>query len=234
MRHRTFALVTLLAAGILRFPGMAHAADLTGKILFEGQAPVKEVQKADADPTCKAMHPQGIENDSVIVGADGGLKNVFVYVKEGVTGAFETPKESVAFDQSGCQYKPKVFGIQTKQTLEILNSDATLHNVHSLSANSPQFNLGMPIKGMKLKKSFDKPEVMIKIKCEVHPWMAAYAGVLDHPFFAVTAEDGSFTIKGLPAGAYVIEAWHEKFGVQTQNVTVADQPQSLSFNFKAA
>ena len=212
-----------------------HAGNVTIKAPFEGAAPVADKIKADADPKCKLMHPDGIASDQVIVNSNGTLKNVFVYVKEGLAGkAFEVPKEPVSFNQEGCQYHPKVFGIQVNQPLEILNSDDTLHNVHALPANSQSFNLGMPIKGMKLKKTFAKPEVMVKIKCEVHPWMSAYAGVVDNPYYAVTGEDGSAVIKGLPAGEYTIEAWHEKYGTQTQKVTVTDQDQEISFPFKAS
>ncbi len=211
----------------------AHAGTVTGKIAFQGTPPAAAAIKAEADPKCKMMHPGGLSSDQVIVGPDGSLKNVFVYVKKGLEGkTFETPKTAIVFDQKGCQYSPKVFGIQTNQTLEILNSDDTLHNVHSLPKNSPQFNLGMPIKGMKLKKTFTKPEVMIKIKCEVHPWMAAYAGVLDHSFYSVTGDDGTFTIKDLPPGEYVIEAWHEKYGVQEKPVTVTADDQACGFEFK--
>ena len=220
----------LLAFGLTR---VSHAASITGKTTFAGLPPVAQAIKTEADPKCKMMHPQGLASDQVIVNSEGGLKNVFVYVKQGLEGkTFETPKTPVVFDQQGCQYHPKIFGIQTNQTLEILNSDDTLHNVHSLPKNSQPFNLGMPIKGMRLKKTFTKPEVMVKIKCEVHPWMSAYAGVLDHPFFAVTGDDGSFEIKDLPSGRYVIEAWHEKFGAQQQTIAVADAVQTCAFEFK--
>ena len=219
---------------IVILAGQAHAATLTIKAPFEGQAPAAEKVKTDADPKCKLMHPNGVESDQVIVNTNGSLKNVFVYAKEGVTGKHEAPKDVVPFDQLGCTYSPKVFGIQVGQPLEIKNSDDTLHNVHALAKNSKEFNLGMPIKGMKLKKTFDKPEVMVKIKCEVHPWMGAYAGVLEHPFYGVTGEDGSAQIKNLPAGEYTIEAWHEKYGTQQQKVTVADQDQEISFAFKSA
>ena len=232
MKTRLSALMALLSVFFLAV--QAHAAVLTVKAPFEGQAPVAGMIKADADPKCKLVHPNGIDPQQVVVNSNGTLKNVFVYVKEGVTGKFEAPKESQKMDQQGCEYHPKVFGIQVGQPLEIINSDDTLHNVHALPTKSKEFNLGMPIKGMKLKKSFDKPEVMVKIKCEVHPWMSAYAGVLEHPFFGVTGEDGSTVIKNLPAGEYTIEAWHEKYGTQTQKVTVTDQDQEISFAFKAA
>jgi plastocyanin len=213
----------------------ARAAVVSGKVLFEGQAPVEKI-KLEADPNCQVMHPDGIASDEVIVNSNGTLKDVFIYVKEGVGGkTFETPKTPVVFDQKGCQYSPKVFGIRVNQPLEILNSDNTLHNVHSLAQINQAFNLGMPIQGMKLKKTFTKSEVMVKVKCEVHPWMHAYVGVLDHPFFAVSNEGGTFEIKNLPPGQYVIEAWHAKYGSQVQNVTVASDSdtQNISFQYKA-
>jgi len=221
----------LLSAIILT--SQAQAATLTIKAPFEGAAPAAQIIKADADPKCKLVHPNGIDPQQVVVNSNGTLKNVFVYAKEGVTGTHEAPKEAKKLDQHGCEYQPKVFGIQAKQPLEIINSDDTLHNVHALPTQSKEFNLGMPIKGMKLKKTFDKPEVMVKIKCEVHPWMAAYAGVLEHPFYGVTGEDGSTVITDLPAGEYTIEAWHEKYGTQTLKVTMTDQDQEVSFAFKA-
>jgi plastocyanin len=232
MKNRVFVFFTLCVG--LAYGTIAHAAVLTVKTPFEGQAPAAEKIKADADPKCKLMHPDGIVPDQVIVNSNGTLKNVFVYVKEGLAGKkFEAPKEPVTFNQEGCQYNPKVFGIQVNQPLEIVNSDDTLHNVHALPTQSQSFNLGMPIKGMKLKKTFTKPEVMVKIKCEVHPWMSAYAGVVDNPFYGVTGDDGAATIKDLPPGEYTLEAWHEKYGTQTQKVTVTDKDQEISFSFKA-
>ncbi len=232
-----FKLTALIAGVLFVFSTHAFAANVTGKITLDGASPAVEKIKTDADPNCKAMHPAGLENDEAIVSADGSIKDVFVYVKTGLEGQkFEAPKEAVTLDQHGCQYNPKVFGIQVGQPLEIKNSDNTLHNVHSLSANSPQFNLGMPLQNMKLKKTFAKPEVMVKMKCEVHPWMHAYAGVLDNPFYAVTNADGSFEIKNLPVGKYTIEAWHAKFGTITQEVTIAadtDAP-NLALKLKAA
>lgn len=234
IRNKFTTTIFLLFLALMIQPAVSEAAVITVKTPFAGTAPVAEKIKTDADPQCKMMHPDGMTSDDVIVNANGSLKNVFVYVKDGLAGkTFEAPKTSVVFDQKGCQYNPKVFGIQVNQPLEIVNSDDTLHNVHSLAANSAQFNLGMPIKGMKMKKTFTKPEVMVKIKCEVHPWMRAYAGVVDNPFYAVTGEDGSAQIKDLPPGEYTLEAWHEKYGTQTQKITVTDQNQDVTFQYKA-
>ena len=121
------------------------------------------------------------------------------------------------------------------QELEIRNSDATLHNVHALPTASKPFNNAMPMKGMTIKRKFTAPEVMVRVKCDVHPWMAAYIGVLPHPFFAVSGEDGAFTIANVPPGTYTIEAWHEKMGTQTASVTVADGAAATAdFTFKPA
>jgi len=185
-----------------------------------------------ADPTCASLHSEPVFAETVIANSNGTLKNVFVYVKEGLEGkTFPAPTTPVTIDQKGCQYHPHVFGIQVGQPLEIINSDSTLHNVHSLANQSKQFNLGMPIQGMKLAKKFENPEVMVKFKCDVHPWMNAHIGVLTHPYYGVSGDEGTFEIKDLPAGTYTIEAWHEKYGTQTQSVTVTDQPANVEFTF---
>jgi hypothetical protein len=124
--------------------------------------------------------------------------------------------------------------MQVGQTLEIKNSDPTLHNVHALAKVNREFNEGQPVQGMISKKKFDKPEVMIKFKCDVHAWMNSYMAVLPHPYFAVSGADGSFTIQGLPPGTYTLEAWHEKFGAQTQPITVGPkESKQVSFTFKS-
>ncbi len=217
----------------LLFLPAVFAGTVTGKASFTGQAPAPQKIGMDADPTCASLHKEPVYTEDVVVNANGTLKNVFVYVKEGLEGkTFPPPAQPVVMDQKGCHYDPHVFGIQVNQPLEILNSDATLHNVHGMPKESKEFNLGMPIQGMKLNRKFEKPEIMVKFKCDVHPWMSAYAGVLTHPFFSVTNEEGAFEIKDLPAGSYTLEAWHEKYGVQTQQVTVDEAgSQTIDFNF---
>ena len=223
-----FAVITIL---MLLSPS-SFAGTVSGKINFTGTAPANEQISMAADPTCASLHSGPVFAETVIANSNGTLKNVFVYVKEGLEGkTFPAPTTPVTIDQKGCQYHPHVFGIQVGQPLEIINSDSTLHNVHSLANQSKQFNLGMPIQGMKLSKKFENPEVMVKFKCDVHPWMSAHIGVLSHPYYGVSGDEGTFEIKDLPAGTYTIEAWHEKYGTQTQSVTVTDQPANVEFTF---
>jgi hypothetical protein len=214
--------------------GATGAASITGKIVFEGAVPVPEKYKMSADAFCAKAHPGDVAKQDIEIGPDRGIADVFVYVKSGISGTYPPPATAATIDQKGCRYTPHVFGVVAGQNIDILNSDPTLHNIHSLPEKNEPFNLAMPVQGMKYTKKFDQPEVMIRIKCDVHGWMAAYCGVLSHPFFAVTAADGTYTIKDLPAGTYTIEAWHEKLGTQTQQVTVgAQESKPAAFTFKA-
>lgn len=187
-----------------------------------------------ADPVCQQQHTEPVYSEAVVVNDNGTLRHVFVYVKEGVTGSFPAPSEPVVIDQAGCQYAPHVAGIQVHQPLEIVNSDATLHNVNVKPTLNRPFNIAQPVQGMKMTKQFTKPEVMVTFKCNVHPWMNAYLGVLEHPFFSVSDEQGAFAIAGLPPGTYVLEAWHETYGSQAQDVTVTEgQTTEIEFTFSA-
>jgi len=199
----------------------ATAGEVVGKVSFTGTAPKPARIMMNADPVCMKQHKTPAFGEEVVVNGNQTLRNVLVYVKEGLgSRKFEAPAAKVEFDQKGCQYSPHVVGIQTGQELEVVNSDPTLHNVHSLSKENPQFNVAQPKQGMRLTKKFDKPEVF-KVKCEVHTWMGAYIGVFNHPFYAVTGDDGTFRLKNLPAGEYTIETWQEKYGTQTMKVKVA-------------
>jgi plastocyanin len=240
MQHRTlwtFASILILAAAAACGGGSeapaeapepaapafdpATAGNVTGSIMLEGEPPAAETIRMNSDPVCVKQATDN-ETNYYVVGDGGGLGNVFVYVKEGLQGEFPPASDMVILDQQGCRYMPHVFGIQVGQTLQVVNSDPTLHNIHATPANNPEFNTGQPIQGMTFDRTFDNVEVMVPFKCDVHGWMNAYLGVLDHPFFAVTGPDGSFDISGLPPGDYVIEAWHEELGTQTHNVTVAE------------
>lgn len=230
-------LVTMAASLVVAFASQAaDSASISGKATFEGTAPKQKKIKTDADPKCAELHADSpLLAEEVVVNGNGTLKNVFVYIKSGLEGkTFEPPKTPVELDQSGCHYIPHVFGMMAKQPLKIKNADDTLHNIHAMPSKSKEFNVGQPNKGMETIRTFAEPEVMVHFKCDVHPWMSAYVGVLNHPFYSVTGEDGTFTIKGLPAGEYEVAAWHEKYGEQTQKIKVGDgEAKTADFKFSA-
>ncbi len=184
------------------------SGSIAGKIGFAGTAPAPEKIKVSADPYCQKEHKDGLERKVVDV-TDGGLKDVFVYVKSGIKGTYPPPTEAVELDQKGCMYAPHIVVLQVGQPLKIKNNDETLHNIHPRPNVNQEFNIGQPRKGMESTKTFDKKEVMIPVGCDVHPWMRSYISVLDHPFFAVTDQTRKYAIKGLPAGASAGEAVHE-------------------------
>ncbi len=196
---------------------MANAGTIAGTALYDGED-TDTVIKMDADPTCAAANSGDVYTETVV--AEGGkLANVFVYVKNAPAGG-KASTEPVVLTQKGCTYHPHVFGLQTGQEFTVRNSDSSLHNIHATPSVNEQFNQSQPFEGMEMTKSFSKAEVMVPFKCDVHSWMSAYVGVVDHPYFAVTGADGSFSIDGIPPGTYTVEAWHEKFGTRTSEVTV--------------
>lgn len=227
-------LAVIVGGGLAQQAEAQGNAEIRGTVKFSGTAPKPDAIKMNADPQCQLQHQEPATSQQIVVNPNGTLKYVFVYVKEGLgEPAVAAPNESLKLDQHGCMYEPHVFGIQVNQPLEIVNSDATLHNVNCKPTKSKPFNLAQPVKGMKTSKSFSAPEIMVKCVCNVHPWMAAYIGVVGHPFFATTGDEGSFALSGLPAGQYTVEAWHETFGTQTQTVTVAaGETASVDFEFK--
>ena len=213
----------------------SKAGTIAGRVAFEGQAPANAQIKMSGDPVCMRENKDGASFETFVVDA-GGLENVFVYVKNGLDGYyFDTPTEPVKLDQKGCRYHPHVFGVQVGQPLEVSNSDPTLHNVHALPSVNQEFNASTPFTGTRITKRFTAREIMVPFKCDVHGWMNAYAGIVDHPYFAVSANGGKFELKGLPAGTYTIEAWHEKLGTETQSVTIGEkESKDITFTFKAS
>ena len=228
-------------SGAANAPSAATAGTtvtLTGMVHLQGQPPPPVPIQMNADASCSQAHPDAPPvSQEVVVSPEGMLANVFVFVRNGLEGkTFPTPSEPVVLDQKGCMYAPHVVGMIVNQPLKLVNSDPTLHNVHAHPKvdGNKEFNLGMPKQGMESTRTFAKPEIMIPIKCDVHPWMISYVGVVEHPFFAVSDAAGRFTIPNLPAGTYTVETWHERFGAQTQTVKVGESPTAeLHFSYQA-
>ncbi len=209
----------------------AVVGTLKGTVKLDGKPPApKELNLG----TCTTQPPGAVFSDTVLV-KDGKLQNAFVWVKNGLAAykGPEAPAEPIVMDQKGCLYHPHVIGARVGQKVVFLNSDPVLHNVRTIAEQNAPFNDMMPTKDMRLSKTFDKQEVMVRAKCDVHPWMAAFVGVVAHPFFAVSSETGEFTLQNVPEGDYEIEAWHEAYGRQTQKVKIeARKTAQTAFTFR--
>jgi plastocyanin len=171
----------------------------------------------ESDAGCQKAHAgHPVYDESVIVGRDGSLANVFVYIKSGLEGkTFEVPKENVPLDQHGCIYVPRVLGMRAGQSIEVKNSDPVSHNIHPMPSNNREWNQQQSPESPDLEHKFPRADVMIPVKCNVHSWMRAYIGVVDNPYFFVTGTDGSFEMKNVPPGDYTLGIWHEKYGEHT-------------------
>jgi plastocyanin len=224
----------LIAAAAVS-PGVAYAAStITGTITFDGKPPNLKPLAMDADPACAKKHSKPAPNEMLVLGSGNTMGNILVWVSKGLPSGktWPAPKNPATLDQKGCQYVPHVQGIMVGQAYKILNSDGILHNVHALPKINRGFNQPMPGNMKETTKTFDKPEAVFQIKCDVHPWMSAWVGVFTHPFFSTTATDGKFTISGLDPGTYEITAWHERLGTQTASITVAaNETKTQNFKF---
>lgn len=230
---------TAPAAGTPATIDPATTGTVTGRVTLQGTPPPARVVRVDGDKTCASIVP-GAQHTipAYVVGDGGGLGNVFVYVKSGLEGrSFPVPPEPVVLDQQKCWYTPRVVGVRVGQAFQVLNSDPLLHNVRAQAEINQPFNQGQPVQGVRFNHTFSTEEVMVPIKCDVHAWMNAWVGVVNHPFFAVTGPDGAFSLPHLPAGTYTVEAWHEAAGTTTGAVTVTPQGTAtlaLSFAVPAA
>ena len=201
---------------------------ITGVISFNGTPPAPKKIDTGADPACGAAAPNLMTDDTVV--KDGKLANVFIYVKDGEAGGkkigdytWPTPTAAVTLDQNGCHYKPHVMGVQVNQKISITNSDKTTHNIHPTPTLNKEWNQTQSVGAAPIEQTFARPETLIPVKCNQHPWMKAYIGVTKHPLFAVSDESGAFEIKDVPAGTYTVVAWREggaKGTEKTMQVTV--------------
>jgi plastocyanin len=207
----------------------ATAASISGTVKLDGAAPKAAMIDMSQDPACKGMNMA--EN---VVAGGGNLSNVFVYVKDGLgSRTFDAPTAVITLDQSGCKYHPHVLGVMTGQTIKIVNSDPTTHNIHPTPKDNREWNESQPPSSAPLEKTFAREEIMLPVKCNQHPWMRMFVNVVKSPFYAVTGPDGKFEIKGLPPGDYTIAFVQEKLGEQDMKVTLtAKDTKTLDATFK--
>lgn len=236
--------VLLLAAVAIVSQRQVKAAppsgsSITGTIKLEGTAPHQKPIDMSKEPSCAAVHKASpVTTETVVAGADGGLKNVVIYISEGLTGAAatEVTPETPSWDQKGCQYIPHVMALNPNEQFKVVNSDPTSHNIHPMPAPggpNHEWNKSQPSGAPPITTSWQAPEVAIHVKCNIHPWMSGYMVVVKGPY-GVSDDKGSFKIEGVPPGNYTLTAWQESLGTQTQKITVAaGKPASANFTFKA-
>ena len=232
-----FLRFSLAGALLPCFGALSMAADtaaVSGKVSFKGTKAAMRPLMMDATPACAKQHSKPVLSEEVVAAADGSLANVFIYVKAGLAAkSWPVPAKAVTITQTGCIYQPHVVGAMVGQNVEFLNEDPTSHNVHPLPKINNEWNQSQAPKGDPIVRTFAKPEIGLAIKCNLHPWMRVYVNVVENPFFAVTGAEGTFSLKGLPAGEYTLGAWHERFGVQELKVKVAaGGAATANFTFK--
>ena len=212
--------------------GVVSAGTLKGRVTFDGKGPKPKKVKMGADPVCGSSHSKPVYSESFKMAKDGSLAEVLVYLRN-VSYKGKVPKNSVVLNQKGCVYMPHVFGIMRGQTLLIKNSDATLHNIHSMPKLNKEFNFAMPKVVKQKTATFAKSEDPFYIKCDVHPWMKTWVLVSDHPYFAVTDAKGNYSIDSIPAGTYEVVAWQEKLKKKplTASVKIGGGKTTQNFTF---
>jgi plastocyanin len=212
----------------------ATAGSISGSIKFSGKKPARKPVDMSNDPACVSAHKGKAYDESEVVNPNGTLANVFVYVKTGLEGkTFEPPTTPVTIDQKGCWFNPRVIGIQVGQPLSVVNSDPVTHNIHPMAQINREWNHSQGAGDEPLARKFLKPEVLIRVKCNIHSWMHAFIGVTENPYYAVTDDKGAFTIPNLPPGEYTLEAVHETLGTQDLKIVVpAKGAATADFAFK--
>jgi plastocyanin len=227
------ALLVALTAGTHAVAAQAGGGTIVGHVHYMGPTPVNPIIRMGADPRCNKLYVgKRPTSPTFVVGAGGAFANVLVNL-DGSFPATPPPTMPVVLDQKDCMYVPRVLGARIGQTLEVRNDDLTEHNIHSASMAGNDFNSTQTINGKPFEFRLKAGE-LLRIRCDNHTWMAAYLGIFDNPYFAVSGTDGSFTIANVPAGKQTVKAWHEVLGMQTQMVDVqAGKTTTVDFTFTA-
>ena len=235
MRTRYFLALTtavLLGSGMLVFANPpAGSGTISGKITYTGTAPKMKPIDMSKEPSCAKQHATPVMTENVATGPGNALAWVVVYVSAGDQGS-SAPSQAVRYDQKGCQYIPHVLPLQISQQLQIYNDDQTSHNIHPLAKVNSEWNKSQPPGSPPIDTKYEKAE-FIPVKCNIHPWMHGYFVVLNTSHYAVSGEDGSYSIKGLPPGKYTLTAWQEQYSQQSQDVTISgSETKTANFTFK--
>jgi plastocyanin len=213
----------------------ASAGSISGTVKLDGPPPHQRPIDMSKEPSCAKLHAAAPATaETVVADANGGLKNVVVYISEGWSGAATSAGPEPVMDQKGCQYLPHVIGLHPNQRFKVTNTDSALHNVHPMPRSggpNREWNKSQPAGAPPIEETWASPEV-IHVKCNIHPWMSGYMVVVNGPY-GRSDDKGAFSIDNLPPGTYTLTAWQETLGTQTQKVTVvAGKPAKISFIFK--
>lgn len=213
--------------------GTANEGRVIGKVSLAGLAPKDPIINMAADPQCARLHAKPAVTEDIVLGPENALANVLVYVSEGLDErAYNVPQQPEVLEQEGCLYHPHVIALMAGQKLVVENHDPTAHNIHPIPVNNREWNRSQAQGVPPLEATFGREEIAIPVKCNIHPWMRGYIAVFKHPFFTVTAKDGTFVLKDVRPGNYTITAWHEKLGTVVQRVIVtANQTTELALAF---
>lgn len=218
---------------LLLCPGLMFAGTVSGKVTYTGTPAKPRPIDMSNEPTCARQHATPLMSETVVTGANHALANVVVYISTGAPDEGQVPAQAVTFEQKGCQYVPHVLAMHTGQEVKIVNNDQTSHNVHLLAKANRKWNKSQPPGATPIVDKYDKEE-FIPVKCNVHSWMRGYLAVLKTSHVDVSKEDGGFKLPDLPPGRYTITAWHESYGTQTAEVSVAgNETKDVNFSFKA-
>ena len=232
MRTQRILFLVPLAALCLTMVSTAQAAGIGGKVTVEGVTVVAKTINMASEPGCAKMYSTPLKYEDVVIGQGEALENVVVYISAGAPDETSAPSQPVQVIQKGCRFAPHIVAMQAGQTFEMVNQDSTAHNVHPLAVNNREWNKAEPPGAAPLSDSFARPG-FISVKCNIHPWMHAYFAVLKTSHYAVTGDNGSFSLNNLPPGKYTITAWHETLGTQTQEITITgNETVPLNFVFK--